>query len=117
MEQARHEELKAKLKIINSEAAQAYQQEDFNTAFDRFAETFDYMPTNPTIAINLMQTLIRGAKVTDVSQRYVRAAVKLLARSELDEALLLRFKRYLSQIKELHPDVIPRRRPKEREVL
>lgn len=117
MEQKRHEELKAKLKIINGEAAIAYQREDFNTAFDRFAETFDYMPTNPSIAINLMQTMIRGAKVTDFTQRYVRAAVKLLARSELDEDLALRFKRYLAQLKEMHPDVIPRRRPKEREVL
>ncbi|GAA0555544.1 response regulator [Rheinheimera aquimaris] len=117
MEQLRHEELKNKLKVINTEAAQAYQREDFNTAFDRFAETFDYMPTNPTIAINLMQTLVKGARVTPISQRYVRAAVKLLARSELDDDLMLRFKRYLAQIKALHPDVIPRRRPKEREVL
>lgn len=117
MEQARHEELKNKLKLINSEAIQAYQAENFNTAFDRFAETFDHMPTNPTIAINLMQTLIKGAKVTPLSQRYVRAAVKLLARSELDDEMMLRFKRYLAQIKQLHPDVIPRRRPKEREVL
>jgi tetratricopeptide (TPR) repeat protein len=117
MEQARHEELKAKLRIINSEANDAYQRSDFNTAFDRFAETFDHMPTNPTIALNLMQTLLKGAKVTDFSQRYVRAAVKLLARSELDDDIQLRFKRYLAQIKEMYPDVIPRRRPKEREVL
>ncbi|MBZ9610406.1 tetratricopeptide repeat-containing response regulator [Rheinheimera maricola] len=117
MEQSRHEDLKAKLKVINAEAAEAYQREDFNTAFDRFAETFDYMPTNPAIAINLMQTMIKGARVTDFSQRYVRAAVKLLARSELDDDIKLRFKRYLSQIKEMHPEMIPRRRPKEREVL
>ncbi|WP_166840995.1 tetratricopeptide repeat-containing response regulator [Rheinheimera pleomorphica] len=117
MEQKRHEALKAKLKIINAEATDAYQQNDFNTAFDRFAETFDYMPTNPTIAINLMQTMLKGARVNEQSQRYVRAAVKLLARSELDEELTVRFKRYLGQLKEMHPEVIPRRRPKEREVL
>ena len=117
MEQKRHEALKAKLKIINAEATDAYQQNDFNTAFDRFAETFDHMPTNPTIAINLMQTMLKGARVNEQSQRYVRAAVKLLARSELDEELTVRFKRYLGQLKEMHPDVIPRRRPKEREVL
>jgi DNA-binding NarL/FixJ family response regulator len=117
MEQARHEELKAKLKLINTEAADAYQREDYDTAFDRFAETFDYMPTNPTIALNLMQMLVKGAKVTTFSQRYVRLSVKLLARSELDDDMMQRFKRYLNQIKELHPDVIPRRRPKEREVL
>ena len=117
MEQKRHEALKAKLKIINAEATDAYQQNDFNTAFDRFAETFDYMPTNPTIAINLMQTMLKGARVNEQSQRYVRAAVKLLARSELDEELTVRFKRYLGKLKEMHPEVIPRRRPKEREVL
>ena len=117
MEQARHEELKHKLKQINSEAIEAYQQQRFDVAFDRFAETFDHMPTNPAIAINLMQTLLKGAKVTPFSQRYVRAAVKLLANSELDDDVAPRFKRYLSQIKELYPDVIPRRRPKERDVL
>jgi DNA-binding NarL/FixJ family response regulator len=117
MEQARHEELKAKLKQINTEASEAYQRENFNVAFDRFAETFDYMPTNPTIALNIMQTMVRGATLTPQSQRYVRTAVKLLAKSELDDDMTLRFKRYLNQLKELHPELIPRRRPKEREVL
>jgi DNA-binding NarL/FixJ family response regulator len=117
MEQARHEELKAKLKLINAEAADAYQRENYNEAFDRFAETFDYMPTNPSIALNLLQTLVKGASVTQIRQRYVRMAVKLLARDELDNDMMLRFKRYLNQIKELYPDIIPKRRPKEREVL
>ncbi|WP_027669533.1 tetratricopeptide repeat-containing response regulator [Rheinheimera baltica] len=117
MEQARHEELKAKLKIINAEANEAYQRENYNEAFDRFAETFDYMPTSPSIALNLMQSMVKGAKVTPFTQRYVRMAVKLLARSELDDEIMQRFKRYLNQIKEMHPEVIPRRRPKEREAL
>ncbi len=117
MEQARHEELKAKLKIINAEAAEAYQRENFDQAFECFAETFDYMPTNPTIALNLMQTMTKGAKVIPATQRYIRAAVKLLAKSELNEEMTARFKRHLHQLKEMHPELIPRRRPKEREVL
>lgn len=117
MEQARHEELKAKLKIINAEAAEAYQRGNFDEAFERFAETFDYMPTNPTIALNLMQTMTKGARLIPITQRYIRTAVKLLAKSELDEEMTARFKRHLNQLKEMHPELIPRRRPKEREVL
>lgn len=117
MEQARHEDLKTKLKVINAEAADAYQLEQYDEAFERFAETFDYMPTNPTIALNLMQTMTKGAKLIPLTQRYIRASVKLLAKSELDEEMAARFKRYLIQLKEMHPELIPRRRPKEREVL
>ena len=117
MEQARHEELKSKIKQINSEATEAYQQGFFGKAVELFIESFDYMPTNPLIALNLLQAMSKGAGLTPITIRYSRAAIKLLAKSELADDNKSRFTRYVATLKEMYPEIMPRRRAKEREVL
>lgn len=117
MEQARHEELKSKIKQINTEATDAYQQGFFGKAVELFIESFDYMPTNPLIALNLLQAMSKGAGLTPITIRYSRAAIKLLAKSELADDNKSRFTRYVATLKEMYPEIMPRRRAKEREVL
>ena len=108
IEQKRHDELKVKIKQINNEATYAYQQGQYTRAVDLFGETFDHMPTNPTLALNILQSMSKGAALNEVSSRYFRAAVKLLSKSELSDDNRNRFAKYLSTVFSLHPELKPR---------
>ena len=107
-EQKRHDELKLKIKQINNEATYAYQQGQYGRAVDLFGETFEYMPTNPTLALNILQAMSKGAPLNDVSNRYCRAAIKLLAKSELSDDNRTRYGKYLAAVLQQHPELRPR---------
>ncbi|MBU1310235.1 MAG: response regulator [Gammaproteobacteria bacterium] len=108
IEQKRHDELKAKIKQINNEASYAYQQGQYSRAVDLFGETFDHMPTNPTLALNILQAMSKGAVLNEVTSRYCRAAIKLLSQSELNDDNRSRFGKYLTAVLKQHPDLRPR---------
>lgn len=108
IEQKRHDELKLKIKQINTEATYAYQQGQYARAVDLFGETFDHMPTNPTLALNILQAMSKGAVLNDVTQRYCRAAIRLLSQSELNDENRSRFNKYLAAVLTQHPDLRPR---------
>ena len=108
IEQKRHDELKLKIKQINTEATYAYQQGQYTRAVDLFGETFDHMPTNPTLALNILQSMSKGAALNDVSTRYCRAAIKLLSKTELTDDNRNRFGKYLTAVLSLYPELRPR---------
>ncbi|GAB2931602.1 response regulator [Rheinheimera gaetbuli] len=108
IEQKRHDELKVKIKQINNEASYAYQQGQYSRAVDLFGETFDHMPTNPTLALNILQAMSKGAVLNEVTSRYCRAAIKLLSQSELNDDNRSRFGKYLTEVLKQHPDLRPR---------
>lgn len=108
LEQKRHDELKVKIKQINNEASYAYQQGQYNRAVDLFGETFDHMPTNPTLALNILQSMSKGASYNELTSRYCRAAIKLLSKSELSNDNQNRFHKYLNAVLSLYPELRPR---------
>lgn len=108
IEQKRHYELKVKIKQINNEASYAYQQGHYSRAVELFAETFDHMPTNPTLALNILQAMSKGATLDDATNRYCRAAIKLLSQSELTDDNRSRFGKYLTAVLNQHPQLRPR---------
>ena len=111
LEQKRHDELKIKIKQINNEASYAYQQGQYNRAVDLFGETFDHMPTNPTLALNILQSMSKGASFNELTSRYCRAAIKLLSKSELSNDNQNRFYKYLNAVISLYPELRPRNKP------
>ncbi|NRQ42177.1 response regulator [Rheinheimera sp. YQF-2] len=105
IEQERHDELKVKIKQINNEASYAYQQGQYNRAIELFAETFDFMRTNPTLALNILQTMSKGVTLNEFTLRYSRAAIKLLSQSELSDDNRSRFGKYLTTVLNQHPQL------------
>lgn len=105
LEQDKQEELKAQIKLINTEATDAYKKGQFGRAVSLFCETFDYMPTNPVIAMNLLQAMSKSAGVTGEFIGYARNAARVLRQSELDPSESQRFEKYLTALKKLQPQL------------
>lgn len=105
LEQDKQEELKAQIKQINTEATDAYQRGQFGRAVSLFCETFDYMPTNPVIALNLLQAMSKSAGVTGESITYARNAARVLRQNQLEPAEKQRFEKYVSALKKLQPEL------------
>ncbi|KKO45361.1 chemotaxis protein CheY [Arsukibacterium ikkense] len=113
MEKVRHEALKATIKQISAEAAEAYEDGFFNQAFSLFCETFDHMPTNSILALNILQTATKCSTLATPSLRYCKHAIKLLQASELEKPNLLKFQHYVKLLCEQYPELVVRtRRPK-----
>ncbi len=113
MEKVRHDELKATIKLISGEAADAYENGFYNQAFNRFCETFDHMPTNCTLALNILHTATKCNALEPAQLRYCKYAIKLLNASVLEKPSQLKFKHYLSLLREQYPQfVVKVRRPK-----
>ncbi|MCH8537458.1 MAG: response regulator [Alkalimonas sp.] len=105
MEQTRHEELKAKIKLINQEASEAYQQSLYGRATELFCEVFDCMPTNPVIALNMLQAMSKSNGLTPESMRFAKHAINLIEQSELSITNLERYKKYFKQLTAKHPEL------------
>ncbi|WP_333607216.1 response regulator [Arsukibacterium sp.] len=105
MEQQRHQQLKAQIKQINSEAAEAYQAQYFGRATSLFCELLDYMPTNPVIALNLLQAASKVSGLTEQTLSYSRKAIQLLLRCELSNTNQDKFNLYYQQLCEQYPEL------------
>jgi DNA-binding response OmpR family regulator len=113
MEKIRHEELKAAIKQISGEAGDAYENGFFIQAVSLFCETFDLMPTNITLAMNILQTASKCDSLPNKYLRYCKQAIKLLKASVLEKTIQVKFKHYLILLCEQYPQLVVRvRRPK-----
>ncbi|MDX1677594.1 response regulator [Arsukibacterium sp.] len=113
MEKIRHEELKATIKQISGEAAAAYENGFFIQAISLFCETFDHMPTNTIIALNILQTASKCAQLPVTYLRYCKQAIKLLKACVLEKASQVKFQHYSALLCEQYPQLKVRtRRPK-----
>jgi DNA-binding NarL/FixJ family response regulator len=113
MEKVRHEALKATIKQISTEAAAAYQDALFNQAFYLYGETFDLMPTNSIIALNILQTASKCDNLPITSLRYCKQAIKLLQACVLEKSKKDKFQHYVILLREQYPQLVVRtRRPK-----
>jgi len=103
VEQRKHEQLKQQLKQINSEATEAYHQGLYGRAVMLFCETLDYMPTNPMVALNVLQSMSKAAGLTAETLPYAKQAAKVLCQQELEQPDVLRFERYVRTLKHQQP--------------
>ncbi|WP_337880585.1 response regulator [Rheinheimera sp.] len=102
-EQQKHDQLKQQLKQINSEATDAYQQGLYGRAVMLFCETLDFMPTNPMVALNVLQSMSKAAGLTSETLPYAKQAAKVLRQQELPSKEQARFERYVSVLKSQQP--------------
>ncbi len=100
LEQDKHESLKKQIKQINTEATDAYRMGQYGRAVMLFCETFDYMPTNPVIALNLLQAMSKSAGVTGETINYARNAARVLRQNQLEKSEQERFEKYAGNLKE-----------------
>jgi hypothetical protein len=63
------------------------------------------MPTNPVIAMNLLQAMSKSAGVTGEFIVYARNAARVLRQNELEPAEKQRFEKYVSALKKLQPQL------------
>ena len=113
MEKIRHEELKATIKQISGEAGDAYENGFFIQAVSLFCETFELMPTNTILAMNILQTASKCGSLPAKYFRYCKQAIKLLKASVLEKPIQDKFKHYVTLLCEQYPQLVVRtRRPK-----
>ncbi|WP_372625379.1 response regulator [Arsukibacterium sp.] len=113
MEKIRHEELKATIKQISGEAGDAYENGFFVQAVSLFCETFELMPTNTILAMNILQTASKCENLPTKYLRYCKQAIKLLKASVLEKSIQEKFKHYVTLLCEQYPQLVVRtRRPK-----
>jgi hypothetical protein len=103
LEQDKHESLKQQIKQINTEATDAYRMGQFGRAVMLFCETFDYMPTNSVIALNLLQAMSKSAGVTGDTINYARNAARVLRQNQLEKSEQERFEKYVMTLKKTQP--------------
>lgn len=103
LEQDKHESLKQQIKQINTEASDAYRQGQYGRAVSLFCETFDYMPTNPVIALNLLQAMSKSAGVTGEAIDYAKSAARVLRQNQLEKSEQERFEKYVATLKKTQP--------------
>lgn len=71
LEEKRHTELKEKIRTINLQAASAYQQAHFGKSAELFSNAFDFMPSNPVIALNTLQAMSKSDGLTPETINYL----------------------------------------------
>lgn len=110
MEQNRHQELKDKIKTINLEASEAYQHGHYGQASELFHEAFQFMPSNPVIALNMLQAMSKGTGLTAETMKPARQAIALIEQSELSITNQERYKKYYSTLISKHPELATKTR-------
>lgn len=106
LEQQRHEELKEKIRTMNLEAASAYQQAHFGKAADIFSKAFDYMPSNPVIALNTLQAMSKSDGLTPETMKTAKKAISLLDHSDLSITNQERYKKTHTTMIKKHPELV-----------
>ena len=110
IEQNRHQELKDKIKTINQEASEAYQHGHYGRASELFNEAFEYMPSNPVIALNMLQAMSKGTGLTVETMKPARQAIALIEQSELSITNQERYKKYYKTLINKHPELATKSR-------
>ncbi len=97
-EKESHDQLREKIRILNNEGLDAYQKGIYSRASECFKEAFIYMPSNASLALNLVQSLAKVGVNTDDTRRLVKKCTDLIEKSELTES---NTRRYLAVQEEL----------------
>ncbi len=92
-EQEDHEQLREKIRILNNEGLAAYQNGVYGKATENFKEAFVAMPSNASLALNLVQSLVKTGASDGDSKRLCRRCIELIDKSDLSES---NTRRYLS---------------------
>ena len=103
LEQDKHESLKQRIKQMNTEASDAYKMGQYGRAVSLFCETFDFMPTNPVIALNLLQAMSKSAGLTGETILYAKNAARVLRQNKLEKSEQDRFEKYVMTLKKTQP--------------
>ncbi|MEN3156752.1 response regulator [Alkalimonas sp. NCh-2] len=110
MEKNRHQELKDKIKTINQEASAAYQHGHYGRASELFFEAFQFMPSNPVIALNMLQAMSKGTGLTAETMKLARQAIALIEQGELSITNQQRYKKYYRTLISKHPELATKTR-------
>lgn len=86
-----HEQLREKIRILNNEGLAAYKNGIYGKAMDNFKEAFIYMPSNASLALNLVQSITKTGVNDSDSKRLCRRCVELIDKSDLSESNTRRY--------------------------
>jgi len=100
-EHKQHDNLREEIKTLNNDGLDAYQNGYFGRALEFFNKAFDYMPYNPSLALNLLQTISKIGGVNKDSARLARRCVVILEQSELSDANQRRFQAVMKELNAL----------------
>jgi len=94
-------EIKESPKELNNKAVGFFSRGDVHGAFNAFNSAFKLMPQNPSIALNLMQTIVESKdkkmRIKE-SQKLINRCEKVLKRSKLNDEQSARFKRLQNKL-------------------
>lgn len=96
-----HDNLREEIKTLNNDGLDAYQNGYYGRALEFFNKAFDYMPYNPSLALNLLQTIGKIGGVTKDTARLARRCVEILEQSELNEGNTKRFNAVMKELNSL----------------
>jgi len=96
-----HDNLREEIKTLNNDGLDAYQRGYFGRALEFFQKAFDYMPYNPSLALNLLQTISKIGGVNKESAKLARRCVDILEQSELNEGNQKRFQAVMKDLQDL----------------
>ncbi len=96
-----HDHLREEIKTLNNDGLDAYQNGYYGRALEFFNKAFDYMPYNPSLALNLLQTISKIGGVTKDTAKLARRCVEILEQSELNEGNTKRFAAVMKELNSL----------------
>ncbi len=96
-----HDNLREEIKTLNNDGLDAYQNGYYGRALEFFNKAFDYMPYNPSLALNLLQTISKIGGVTKDTAKLARRCVDILEQSELNEGNTKRFAAVMKELNSL----------------
>jgi len=100
-EHKRHDDLREEIKTLNNDGLEAYQAGYYGRALEFFNKAFDYMPYNPSLALNLLQTVGKIGGVNKDTARLARRCVAILEQSELNDSNKKRFHAVMKELQAL----------------
>jgi DNA-binding NarL/FixJ family response regulator len=86
-----HEQLREKIRILNNEGLSAYQNGIFSKAMVSFKEAFIFMPSNASLALNLVQSIVKTGANDQESKHLAKRCMVLIGQSELSESNTRRY--------------------------
>ena len=88
---------------LNNTAVQFYQSGNLNEAFTAFRKAFTIMPKNPSIALNLLQTVTssaQGRKLSEAARTMIKHCVNTIEEGGLNEEQTTRYTKVKSFLAE-----------------
>ena len=103
-ERAERDAIRMTPKELNNEAVSRYQRGDMELALTHFRQAFKIMPKNPSIALNLMQTLVFKAQqqpLSDTLRQIMEECQVTLENHQLNDEQTQRYQRIQGYLQEL----------------